>query len=57
MSRGETFRTAALRKRVNVTDGQFDGKANLYVFDELDTLFGIIRDDPELRFYVRHPAF
>lgn len=55
--RKESFQTVARRKRANVTDIGCDGRTNLYVFDEIDTLFSIIRDDPELRFYVRHPAF
>ncbi len=54
---GTGFGAAAARKRRFVTDPVLGRRAVLYVFDDVDTLFGIVRDDPELRFYVRNPAF
>lgn len=52
-----TFADAAKRKYIHITNPAMKGRTNLYVFDNIDTLYDIIRDDRELQFYIRHPIY
>lgn len=51
------FNDAAKKKHDHITDPKYLHRTNLYVFDEIDTLYDIILNDPELRFYVSYPYF